>query len=117
MKRRIIQTRSFTKSIDTLIKKGRVLKQDFDSFKRSLTENPKTGDVISATGGIRKIRLKSASGGKSGGFRICYYDLEAKERLYLLLIYAKNEKENITKEEKKMLKELVHILRGQTDEK
>ncbi len=112
MKRRIIQTRNFTKAVDSLIRKRQLLQPDFDSLKRELTENPKAGDVISGTGGIRKTRLKSSSRGKSGGFRICYFDHEAKQALYLILIYAKNEKENINKEEKKILKELVSMLKG-----
>jgi hypothetical protein len=76
-----------------------------------LAENPSLGDMISGTGGVRKTRLKSSSRGKRGGFRVCYVDLANKERLYLLLIYPKNEQENLTMEDKKVLKELVDILK------
>lgn len=65
-------------------------------FKKSLAENPEQGDVITGTGGIRKIRLKSASKGKSGGFRVCYLNIEDQLILFLLFIYAKNEKENLS---------------------
>ncbi len=115
-KRKIIQTRNFAKAVDGFLKKRLLLNKDFDSFKKELTKNPKLGDVISGTNGIRKIRLKSFSKGKSGGFRVCYYDLAIKERLYLLNIYSKNEKEDLTLEEKKILKELVSILRGTNNE-
>ena len=91
-----------------------LLKADFDSFKKNLTENPGIGAVIPGTGGIRKTRLKASSKGKRGGFRVCYYYLVGRE-LYLLLIYAKNEQANLTMTEKKELKALVKILKG-TDE-
>lgn len=55
--------------------------------------------------------MKSSSGGKSGGFRVCYYDLSVKERLFLLFIYGKNVQENLSSEQKKFLKKLVEVLR------
>lgn len=63
-----------------------------------------------SAGGIRQIRLKSAGKGKSGGFRVCYYYL-VDEALYLILIYAKNEQENLSAEQKKELKSLVKELK------
>ncbi len=112
MKRKVIETRKFSKSIDDLLKKRQLLKTDYDDFKNELANNPDKGDVIIGTGGVRKIRLSSASRGKSGGFRVCYYYLTADEEIYLLVIYAKNEKENLMMEEKKALKELVGFLKG-----
>jgi hypothetical protein len=111
MKRRIVEITSFTKTIVALLKKRQLLQEDFESFKKSLAENPGLGDTIAGTGGVCKTRLKSSSGGKRGGFRVCYYDIPEKERLYLLLIYPKNEQESLTPEEKKTLKELVTILK------
>ena len=63
------------------------------------------GAMITGTGGVRKTRLKSASKGKSGGFRVCYYfhDVGTGE-IYLIDLYAKNEKEDLTPDEKKYLK-------------
>jgi hypothetical protein len=65
---------------------------------------------------VRKARLKSSSRGKSGGFRVCYYDVTQKGKIYLLLIYPKNVQEDLTPEDKKTLKELVNILRGACNE-
>lgn len=111
MKREIIQTTFFVKTVEQLIKKGLLSQADFDALKRELVENPKIGKVISGTGGIRKTRLKSRSGGKSGGFRVCYFDLEIKAVLYLIFIYAKNEQEDISPEDKKILTNLVKMLK------
>lgn len=48
--------------------------------------------------------------GKSGSTRICYVDFEVKEVIYLLAVFAKNEQENLTKEERNILKKKIDIL-------
>ncbi|MCI0381944.1 MAG: type II toxin-antitoxin system RelE/ParE family toxin [Chlamydiae bacterium] len=111
MKRKIIQTTIFAKEINTLIRKGKILLEDFETFKKLLAEHPEKGNLIQGTGGVRKIRLKSVSKGKSGGFRICYFDDPEKLELYLMWIYPKNEQENLSSAEKKELKELTDIFK------
>lgn len=112
MKRKIVQTRKFEQEIISLINKQRVGQEDFEDFKKELAENPKKGAVIQGTGGIRKVRLKSSSGGKSGGFRVCYLDLENQLILFLLYLYPKNEKEDLSQAEKKALKKLASEIKG-----
>lgn len=104
MKIQIIQTTRFTKDVQSLLKKKSLLSDDFEEFKDYLTKNPKAGDVVQGTGGIRKVRLKGASKGKSGGFRVCYFYYQENEGLYLIWIYPKNEQEDLTTGEKKLLK-------------
>lgn len=111
MKRLIIQTRAFTKSINKLIDSKKLLHEDFEAFKKKLMENPEEGDLIIGTGGVRKTRLKSAGKGKSGGFRVCYFDHPNNEELFLILIYQKNEQETLSAEEKKALKELTDSIK------
>ena len=111
MKRCIIEAKNFTKNIDDLLANKRLLLEDFDALKRSLVQNPEEGDLITGTGGIRKTRLKSSSKGKSGGFRVCYFDDKDAEELFLILIYPKNEQENLTSDEKKALKELTNAIK------
>lgn len=111
MKRKINQTKYFSKALNGLLKKRQVLKEDFDDFQEELAKNPEMGDIVPGTNGVRKARLKSASRGKSGGSRICYYDVTHRNEIYLLLIYAKNQQENLTSEDKKDFKELVIALR------
>ncbi len=72
------------------------------------------GDLVIGTNGVRKTRLKSASRGKSGGSRVCYYDITHKNELYLLLLYPKNQQKTLTPEDKKVLKKLVTELRRTT---
>src|SRR5690349_17518959 len=111
MKRNIIQTNYFIKLISNLIKKRQILQEDFDDFKRELAEHPEMGDIIPGTSGVRKARLKSRSHGKSGGSRVCYYDINHKNEIFLLLVYLKNQQESLTSEEKKILKEIVTEIR------
>jgi mRNA-degrading endonuclease RelE of RelBE toxin-antitoxin system len=112
MKRKIIETQQFSKTIDTLLRKRQLLQEDFKEFKRVLAEHPEMGDLISGTGGLRKIRLKSASRGKSGSFRVCYYFFVQDDQIFLLLIYPKNIQENLTMQQKKELKQVITIIRG-----
>lgn len=89
-----------------------LLQDDYDAFKRGLTEDPKKAPLLPGTGGVRKIRLKAASKGKSGGFRVCYFYYVASEVIYLLFIFQKNEQENLTDAQKKELKTLTDALKG-----
>ncbi|MBY0109521.1 MAG: type II toxin-antitoxin system RelE/ParE family toxin [Candidatus Babeliaceae bacterium] len=112
MNKYFIQTREFSKELDALLKKRSLLIEDFNDLNKQIAENPKMGDLIMGSGGVRKVRLKSATRGKSGGFRVCYYYLTLKEHIYLLWIYSKNEQANLTAEEKGILKSLVTLLKG-----
>jgi mRNA-degrading endonuclease RelE of RelBE toxin-antitoxin system len=113
MKIRIVETRKFSKDLDSLLNKKSLLLEDFESFKRILSENPKQGDIVSGAGGIRKTRLKSATKGKSGGFRVCYFYYQEDEGIFLILIYPKNVQEDLTIEQKKMLRETVNEIKKQ----
>lgn len=111
MKREVVQTKNFDEKIQKLLAKNKLLSNDFEEFKKKLIENPKQGDVISGTGGVRKTRLKSASKGKRGGFRVCYLDLEEKLILFLLSIYPKSEQEDLTSDEKQVLKQITESIK------
>lgn len=112
MKRKIIEAKLFSRSLDALLKRKQIIFQDYDLFKKELIMNPEKGAIVAGTGGTRKIRMKSASKGKRGGIRICYYYLVQDEEIYLLVLYAKNEKEDLSMDEKKDLKLLVNELKG-----
>ena len=67
MKRKIIESRALTRTIDHFIAERKILKEDIEALKKELINNPKTGNIIPGTGGVRKIRLKSFAKGKRGG--------------------------------------------------
>jgi hypothetical protein len=75
-----------------------------------LAAHPRTGKIIEGTGGIRKLRWTRGNKGKSGGVRIIYYYHDPRIPLYLLTIFGKNDKPNISKAEGKELAKLVGIL-------
>ncbi|MDX8431370.1 MAG: type II toxin-antitoxin system RelE/ParE family toxin [Candidatus Algichlamydia australiensis] len=102
--------------MDKLVRTGKLDRNDFDDLLRIIITNPDEGDVMRGTGGLRKIRLKGVSKGKSGGFRICYLDVPKNEKIYLIVIFPKNVQENLDKEEIKILKKLVERLKKEKNE-
>lgn len=75
-----------------------------------LAAHPLNGDIMEGTGGIRKLRWASGGKGKSGGVRIIYYYHDPRIPLYLLTVFGKNEKSNVTKSERNELAKLVKLL-------
>lgn len=76
-----------------------------------LIENPRAGDLVANTGGVRKLRAASEGRGKSGSTRVLYLFLELRGKVYLLLVYPKNAQANLTDEQKRRMRELVARLR------
>ena len=72
----------------------------------TIAKDPEAGDVIAGTGGFRKIRIALQGGGKSGGSRVIYYFCDETMPVFLMQIYAKNDKANLTAAEKNQLKKL-----------
>jgi hypothetical protein len=102
----IIPTNHFKKIRESFFKKRALLLEDYEAFVGELVKNPELGDVIPGTGGVRKIRLKSATKGKRGGFRVFYFYLQIRGIIYLVHLIAKNEQDNIDEEGKKGLRAL-----------
>ena len=75
-----------------------------------LAEHPRAGDLMEGTGGVRKLRWSRGGRGKSGGVRVIYYFHSEAIPLYLLTLFAKNERSNISKAERNELAELVGLL-------
>lgn len=75
-----------------------------------LAENPKAGVVIEGTGGLRKLRWRQGMKGKSGGVRIIYYYHDERIPLYLITVFGKHEKVNLSHKERNTLAKLVGLL-------
>lgn len=75
-----------------------------------LAAHPRAGDLMEGTGGVRKLRWARGGRGKSGGVRVIYYFHSATLPLYLLTLFAKNERANLSRAERNALAELVDIL-------
>lgn len=83
---------------------------EFRAFQDMLINDAEAGDTISGTGGFRKIRWSRPGTGKRGGVRVIYYNVTTKGRIYLALIYSKNERDELSQEQKKMLRQVAGLL-------
>ncbi|WP_431604076.1 type II toxin-antitoxin system RelE/ParE family toxin [Aeromonas bestiarum] len=101
-----IETSIFTKQIKTL-----ATDDELRALQTELIAQPEKGDLIKGTGGLRKVRMATGLQGKSGSARVIYF-LSTVETIYLVLAYAKSEKESLTAAEKAELRELTKLLKG-----
>ena len=76
-----------------------------------LAAHPRTADLMEGTGGVRKLRWARGGRGKSGGVRVIYYFHSDRIPLYLLTMFGKGEKDNLSKAERNELAELVGLLK------
>jgi len=87
----IAETSIFTKEIT------RILSDDeYKALQNFLVANPKGGDVIKGSGGLRKVRWKLKGRGKSGGIRNIYYYHEKESLLLMVYVYEKSKTEDLT---------------------
>lgn len=84
--------------------------EDRRAVRDILKIDPFHGSVIPGSGGVRKMRYALPGKGKSGGVRVIHYYKAADDMVFLLDVYAKNRKENLTKSEINDLKKLVSRL-------
>lgn len=73
---------------------------DMVELEYCLCRNPQLGPVVPGTGALRKIRWALPNRGKRGSIRIVYVDFAVYEKIYLISAYTKNEKDNLTREER-----------------
>ncbi len=80
--------------------------EGFRGLQQSLLKNPEAGDVIEGTGGLRKLRHgdQRRGKGKRGGLRVIYYWWDGGRQFWLFTLYDKDEMENLSADEKKVLK-------------
>jgi hypothetical protein len=106
-----VATHSFEASAKKLL-----TEEDRRALELFLLEDPRRGQLIERTGGFRKVRFARPSRreGKSGGTRVIYYLLDRKDRIFLLLIYSKSAKDNLTRSEENELRKLAQALEGES---
>ena len=68
--------------------------EDIIALEQSILADPEVGDLVSGTGGLRKVRLgqRKVRRGKRGGLRVYYLDLAASKVTHLVAIFGKREK-------------------------
>ena len=80
------------------------------SIVNYLATHPAAGDIMQGTGGIRKLRWSAQGKGKSGGVRVIYYYHNKSIPLFLLTVFGKGEKANLSKSERNDLASLTSLL-------
>ena len=80
---------------------------DLQNLQSELLKNPQIGSVIRGTGKLRKMHFAFRNRGKSGSSRILYVDFVVVETIYLIFAYPKNEKDNLTDEERNNIKKMI----------
>ena len=83
---------------------------DLAKLEEILLDNPKIGTVLKGTGKLRKMRFAFENRGKSGSARVIYVDFEIYEKIYLVGVFQKSEKDNITQGEANEFKKLICLL-------
>ncbi len=75
-----------------------------------IARDPTCGVLIGGTGGVRKVRFAFGGRGKSGGARVVYFFFNETIPVFLFNIFAKNEKENLSKAELNALARLAEVI-------
>ena len=92
--------------LDTFLKRAKAIMSDDERIDivSYLAANPEAG--VSLGGGLRKVRIQRPGSGKSGGYRTLYVFGSRAMPLFLVTVFAKNEKDNLTKTEQSAAVEL-----------
>ena len=99
----IIAVPKFRKELKKLAKKYPSLKSDFSALLESLKAEPKQGTALGKNCFKIRIAIKSKGKGKSGGARVITNIVVSADTVFLLSIYDKADKANLTDKELKEL--------------
>jgi hypothetical protein len=102
----IIETPEFIRSAKAL-KMSDEERQELIDY---LSKHPSAGDEITGTGGARKLRFARSGAGKSGGYRIITFYSGEFIPTFILSVFAKNQKINLTQSEKNTLKKVLKLI-------
>ncbi len=80
--------------------------EEYAGLQAYLVRDPDVGDLITQTGGLRKVRWTSTGRGKRGGTRVIYYHGVARSQIRMILIYRKGIKDDLSPKEKALLRKL-----------
>ena len=98
----IIETQMFTRRVLDIFSDD-----EYRELQHYIVVDPKAGDIIPGSGGLRKLRWNVPGRGKRGGTRIIYYWLKPKHAVLMLFLFKKNERSDMTKDQLKKLKQIV----------
>ncbi|MDB5968518.1 MAG: RelE-like cytotoxic translational repressor of toxin-antitoxin stability system [Hydrocarboniphaga sp.] len=103
----VVETSAFIRRAEKLLSESE--HTDLISY---LANHPDTGDEIVGTGGVRKVRFAAMGKGKSGGVRVIYYFYDRDVPIYALLIYGKNERADLSAEQRKAVADFATAIKA-----
>lgn len=80
---------------------------DYRMLQFHLLQHPDAGVIVPGSGGLRKLRWRLPGRGKRGGARIIYYWKSVEARLYLLFLFPKNVRSDLTRAQLRALRKLI----------
>lgn len=85
---------------------------DLAELQKELNNDPKVGYVMHGLGNVRKMRFSYGNRGKNRSARIIYVDCEPEGKVFLIGVYTKKEKENLSAQEKTKVRDLLGDIEG-----
>ncbi|MFQ5716896.1 MAG: type II toxin-antitoxin system RelE/ParE family toxin [Nitrospinales bacterium] len=102
----VIETLGFTRRVTEFLSDD-----EYTALQWFLSNRLTAGDIIQRTGGARKLRWKQKGQGKRGGLRVIYFSHSRKDELWMLALYAKSEREDLSESDKKIVKQLIEEIK------
>jgi mRNA-degrading endonuclease RelE of RelBE toxin-antitoxin system len=94
----VLETSIFSRRADALLSP-----EERAELIETLAREPLAGDVMPGLGGVRKLRFASKGRGKSGAFRVIYYVVSDELPILALLLYGKNEQDDLSPAQRKAI--------------
>ena len=85
--------------------------EERSEFVDFIARHPEAGDLVPQSGGVRKVRWTRRGSGKRGGARVIYFYHAADMPLYLLMIYAKAQRDDLSPDAKRTVQTLAAMLK------
>lgn len=101
----VVETPSYLKAAEKLFSE-----EEREGIVATVSSDPECGDVIAGTGGFRKLRVGRGAMGKRGGARVIYIMRNESFPVFLIAVYGKNEKENLSKAERNELAKMADAI-------
>ncbi len=99
---KFIETPIFTETVQALLEDD-----EYKSLQVALLLRPEQGSIIPGSGGLRKVRWVCKGKGKRGGLRVIYYWDKKTESFYMLFVYSKSKKDDLSQDQLQILSQLV----------
>lgn len=94
----VVETPGYLKTAEAIFSEA-----EREQIVAMVAADPECGEVIQGTGGFRKVRVARRGMGKRGGARVVYILRSEAFPIFFVKAYAKNEKGNLTKNERNEL--------------